>query len=125
MLILSFALTISLSHRKSSEVKQRQLFLESTLILQRRRLKSPILTVEKKYPHLIWLVCYASVCTCIEITVGFEMELYTFSEPEMGVSVRIATVCIVVADGSSELGVPLNIQPLWRDGSAIGMPIYS
>ena len=56
----------------------------------------------------------------IELTVGFEMEQYTFSEPESGVSVRIATVCIVVADGSSQLGVPLTVQPLWRDGSAIG-----
>lgn len=48
------------------------------------------------------------------------MERYTFVEPDSGVSVRIATICIVLADGSSRLGVPLTVQPLWRDGSAIG-----
>ena len=48
------------------------------------------------------------------------MEQYTFTEPDSGVSVRIATICIVLADGSSQLGVPLTVQPLWRDGSAIG-----
>ena len=57
-----------------------------------------------------------------ELTVGFEMEQYTFTEPDSGVSVRIATVCIVVADGSSQLGVTLTVQPLWRDGSATGSP---
>lgn len=49
------------------------------------------------------------------------MEQYTVSEPDAGVNVRIATVCIVIAEGSSQLGVPLTVQPLWRDGSAIGI----
>ena len=49
------------------------------------------------------------------------MEQYTFSEPASGVSVTIATVCVAVADDSSQLGIPLNIQPLWLDGSAIGI----
>ena len=56
-----------------------------------------------------------------ELTVGFEMEQYTFTEPDSGVSVTIGTVCVAVADGSSQLGIPLNIQPLWLDGFAIGM----
>lgn len=60
-----------------------------------------------------------------ELTVGFEMEQYTFTEPDSGVSVRIATVCIVLADGSSQLGVPLTVQPLWRDASAIGNMHYA
>lgn len=51
------------------------------------------------------------------------MEQYAFTEPESGVSVRIATVCIVLTDGSSQLGVSLTVQPLWRDGSAIGNTI--
>ena len=55
-----------------------------------------------------------------ELTVGFEMESYTFSEPDQGVNVRIGEVCVVIAEGSSQLGVPITIQPLWRDGSAIG-----
>lgn len=57
----------------------------------------------------------------VELTVGFEQEQYTFSEPDSGVSVRIATVCIVIPSSSSRLGVPLTVQPLWRDGSAIGI----
>ena len=63
---------------------------------------------------------YGITVSSTELTVGFEMEQYTFTEPDSGVSVRIGTVCIVLADGSSQLGVPLTVQPLWRDGSAIG-----
>lgn len=48
------------------------------------------------------------------------MESYTFSEPAEGISVTIGTVCIALAEGSSQLGVSLTVQPLWRDGSAIG-----
>lgn len=70
-------------------------------------------------------ICYVmSPLFFTELTIGFEMERYTFMEPEAGVSVRIATVCIVLADGSSQLGVPLTVQPLWRDGLAIGTIIH-
>lgn len=55
-----------------------------------------------------------------ELTVGFEMETYTFSEPDSGVNVRIATVCVAIAESSSQLGIALTVQPLWRDSSAVG-----
>ena len=62
----------------------------------------------------------AFIFSLAELTVGFDMESYTFSEPDSGVNVRIATVCIAVAESSSQLSIPLTVQPLWRDSSAIG-----
>ena len=52
-----------------------------------------------------------------DVTIGFVLERYMFSEPNPGTSQRTESVCIQVNDGV--LGIPLTVSPLWNDRTAL------
>ena len=51
-----------------------------------------------------------------EITIGFEMQTYTFVEPNPGTSQLIEEVCVEVSDG--ELGRDITVNVIWTPGTA-------
>lgn len=54
-----------------------------------------------------------------ELTLGFERELYQFSEPTSTSSQVTEMICISVKDGS--VGTALIVTPMWVPNTATGM----
>ena len=53
---------------------------------------------------------------CTVATVGFEQEVYTFSEPS-GLTQQTQSICVVM---TGDLGRAISVQPQWQEGSASG-----
>ena len=70
-------------------------------------IKSPNLSVE--------LTMYCT-CACLELTLGFERELYEFREPIASSSQVREMVCVLVRAGS--VGTALIITPMWIPNTA-------
>ena len=60
-----------------------------------------------------------SVIQHTALTIGFEQEMYTFSEPTGGLSRTMQPVCIEVMSG--QVGTPISVVPSWPSGSATGI----
>ena len=52
------------------------------------------------------------------LTVGFEMEFYSFSEPLGSLSQQAEQVCVVVSGGT--IGATLTVVPIWLEDTANG-----
>ena len=66
---------------------------------------------------LLLLLCYCSLYP--ELTIGFVLDSYSFSEPPPGSSQQLQPVCIEVKSGM--VGTTLIIEADWIEGTAFGM----
>ena len=59
-----------------------------------------------------------STIFCIELTLGFQFEEYSFMEPPPGIARIAESICVAVRLGS--VGTPLVITPSWTPDTAQG-----